>query len=303
MKDTNILHCKYQYYISLLQLAKDHCSQGCLADINCCLTSSPCYNAGTCLPNTPRNEERFTCKCPHAYEGQRCEKKRCNPGYKGKNCMEPITSCLGYKDGNLKPGKYTIIDNTGNPYQAFCQFSQNGYFAIAWTLIQSYTLENKDKFNKSLIFDYPVNQNHPSWIEYRLSKTRMDYIVNNSNIFWRITCNYNSDGLSGSDFVRARVVEAPLLINASENCFEVEHIVVRGHKCANCKAYMVNDGKRALYFDPKLSNENCDLKLANITMCGNEAENSFGYYHCVNPVHQCSSSPSSTTQLWLGGDM
>ena len=284
-----------------IQLVTDQCSQGCIADINCCLTSSPCHNAGTCLPTTSPNEDRFTCKCSDDYGGERCEKKRCNAGYKGKNCIEPIRSCLGYKDGNLEPGEYTIIDGAGKPYQVFCQFIQD--YNFGWTLIQSYSLENKDKFNKSLIFDHPVNQDHPSWIEYRLSKTRMDYIAAHSNIFWRITCNYNSDGLLGSDFVQARVVDAPLFTRAGRNCFRIERIAIRGHTCANCKAYMVNDGKRALYFDPKLSRENCGLKVANITMCGNEAENSFGYYHCVNPIHQCSSSPSSTTQLWLGGKM
>ena len=289
-------------YISRFQLATSQCSQGCEIDINCCLTSSPCYNAGTCLPTTSRDEERFKCKCPNAYEGKRCERKRCNPGYKGENCMEPIRSCLGYSDRNLQPGEYTIIDNDGNPYQVYCQFSKNDYFAIAWTLIQSYSLANKDKFNKSFIFDHPVNESSPSWDNYRLSKIRIDHIIDNSNAFWRITCNYNTDRLPGIDFVRARIDKAPLLnkYNDGENCFEVDHIAIRSHSCADCKVYMVNDGNRPLYFDPKRSNENCGMNVPNITMCGNEAENNFGYYHCVNSVHRCSSSPASTTQLWLG---
>ena len=53
--------------------------------------------------------------------------------------MEPIRSCLGYKDG--KTGKYTVIDGAGKPYQVFCQFTKD--YNFGWTLIQPIVLKIK----------------------------------------------------------------------------------------------------------------------------------------------------------------
>ena len=245
-----------------------------------------------------RDGQRFTCKCPDNYEGERCEKKRCKPGYKGEDCQEPIRSCLDYQDGSLLSGNYTIIDDTEIPYQVFCNFHS---FIWTWTLIQSYSLENKDKFNKSFTVNHPLNENRPSWLEYRLSKGRMNFIHRFSNTHWRITCNYNKEGVRPQDLVRARVNHTPFFNHSSGGCFPVEYINIRRYRYKNRQAFMVNDGIRPFYIDPKRSGQNCSFLVEDIVMCGSEAENSFGYYQCINPIHRCSSSPTSTTQVWLGG--
>ena len=209
-----------------------------------------------------------------------------------------IRSCRDHKDtGRRVSGYYTIIDGADNPYQVFCNFVRS----YAWTLIQSYSLENKDKFDKPFIVDHPLNENNSSWVEYRLSKIRMEYISHAvTSTRWRITCNYNTEKLKGSDLVRARVDQAPVFINAGKRCFTFEYISIRGYGCNNCQAFMANDGIQPLYFDLKRSEQDCGLNIPNIKVCNNtETETSFGYYRCINPIHRCSSSPNSTTQMWL----
>lgn len=289
--------------LSLLQLATDQCSkQGCISNINCCLTSSPCHNRGRCVPSGSGKARRFTCQCPDGYEGERCERKTCKPGYIGPDCNTRITSCLGYKDITTKNfGKYTLIDGTGNPYQVMCEFIKHNGFI--WTLVQSYSLANKDKFNESFAVNDPINEdNLDSMDRYRLSKVRIDLILSSSTR-WRITCK-NASRSTGNvrEIVRARLNQVPVFSNHTwEKCVKVEYINIRGHKCGNCRAFMVNDGVRPFYFDPKRSGEVCDFTVPDITMCGNEGENSFGYYNCINPSHRCSASNHSTTFMWLGG--
>ena len=278
-----------------------HCSKECIQNINCCQTSSPCFNGGTCVPFFLNRRKRFICKCRDKFEGQRCEKKRCQPGYTGEHCDMPIKSCIGYKNSGGDPGYYIVLDESNTPYQVYCDL----HHTTAWTLIQSFSLKNKDQFAKPFSTDHPVNEEHVSWIMYRLSDSRIRSILSQSNTRWRITCNYDKYGFRRRDFVQGNIADrGPFYRRYNSSCVKVHSIDIRGYGCGHpdhdCKAFMVNDGIHPFYIDPQLS-KNCGLNVQNITTCNGVAENSFGYYKCVNRAHHCSSSGNSTTQIWFGG--
>ena len=76
-------------------------------------------NGGTCVPRNQAGGKRFICQCTSHYMGERCEK--CETGYMGPTCHDPILSCHDYKDENHGPGVYTILVNYA-PIQVYCHF-------------------------------------------------------------------------------------------------------------------------------------------------------------------------------------
>ncbi|CAB4010127.1 Hypothetical predicted protein [Paramuricea clavata] len=215
-------------------------------------------------------------------------------------CEKKLKSCRDYKDGTRVPGNYTVVDKNGNPYQVFCDFNKN-YGANTWTLIQSYSLENKNGFASPFTMDNPRNEDNFTWIDYRLSVERMTYIHEQS-VKWRITCNYGTEGSLYNDYVRALIADVPLftLFTNQGKCVPVQRISIRGKTCINCKAYMVQSYELPLHFRAKQSNQ-CNFKVPQTQSCPPESEDNFGNYNCINPKHKCSSSSSATTQTWLGG--
>lgn len=273
----------------LLQVNTEQCNEGqCITDINCCLSSTPCYNGGTCIPS-PSQDQRFVCKC--------------RPGFKGKFCEKRIITCGDY-DENQIPGKYTIVDKNGNPYQVFCDFSRNN--GNSWTLIQSYSLENKKAYANPFTKNMPRNEDKFLWSDYRLSFERMAYIHEHS-LKWRITCNYDTERVRyDQDFVRASTAGLSLftLLTDEGQCVSVQRITITGYFCNNCRAHMIQSEELPLHFNGVKSIA-CgfnDFPNNGTTFCNDSEtqEDYFGYYNCTNPVHKCSSSSSSTTQTWLG---
>ena len=51
--------------------------------------------------------------------------------------------------GEKQSGLYTIIDDSSQSFQVFCDFDSEPGFA--WTLIQSFSLSNKDLFKVSSV--------------------------------------------------------------------------------------------------------------------------------------------------------
>ena len=91
-------------------------------------------------------------------------------------------------------------------------------------------------------------------------------------------------------------------------CVILEYINVRGHKCRDCKAYMVQTNNYRghsipLSFSSAMARM-CGFHLPERQACVGEfakKENNFGFFSCVNTNHRCSSSKDATTQIWFGG--
>ena len=186
-----------------------------------------------------------------------------------------------------------MFDTDKKLYEVFCDFDTNS--TMAWTLIQSYQYKNNHQFkNNPLTKDRPVNEDTPVWHSYRLSKSRMKSIQEDSSK-WRMTCRYDTDGLNYTDYVRGSNKELDILTYArGASCKEVEFINIRGHECTGCKADVFQGDTLTLHIYP--SNKKCSFQVINFPDC----EENFGYYNCINEKHRCTSSQKSTSQTWFG---
>ncbi len=114
------------------------------------------------------NNTRFACKC--------------RPGYQGRHCDQPITSCHGHinriKPKATRKGFYFIIDNDNKPFLVHCRYSWSNR-KRAWTLIQSYKSNQRDSFEAS------SNSANPNDVPYRMLYSRVKSIRQNSTE-WRI---------------------------------------------------------------------------------------------------------------------
>ena len=195
-----------------------------------------------------------------------------------------------------------MIDAKNNPFDVFCDF--DGSSNMTWTLIQSYSLENINIFkNLALYKDSPQNQNNPSWLQYRLSKSQMQFIQQDSSK-WRFTCAYETDNVSYTDYVRGLNSKVDILtFDGHGICVDLEYINIRGQNCSSCTAAMWQGQDAMVHFDSfHGNNKNCDFKPTASIPCLGEGEDNFGFYFCKNPKHRCSSSTQATTQTWFGGE-
>ena len=186
-------------------------------------------------------------------------------------------------------------------FDVFCDFDLNS--TNAWTLIQSYELQNKKTFAQKMFpVDFAVNSKSPCWDAYRLSKFRMQSIQEDSSKF-RVTCNYDTDGVVYRDYLQVATDQIDILTYASGgSCILVEEIDIRGESCKNCTAYIVQNFRYPLHSDSYYSaSRSCEFQPAGSLYCGGKGEDNFGFYDCANPAHRCSSAQSSTTQTWFGG--
>lgn len=195
-----------------------------------------------------------------------------------------------------------MFDDKMTLYEVFCDFDL--HTQTVWTLVVSYELQNKTNFDKPYNEDWPVNEELPRWDEYRLSKSRMQSIQNDSSKF-RITCKYDTDGLVYDDFLMANKEQVDILnfkylhTTFPVVCSFVEYVNIRGEDCAFCTLILYQD-YYTLHADSNKTHNGCDFKSSGSKKCGNSGEDNFGHYYCVNPVHRCSSSANATTQVWLG---
>ena len=189
-----------------------------------------------------------------------------------------------------------MLDFENKPFNVFCDFNANN--SKTWTLIQSYQENKKYLFWRQFSLDYPLNENNPSWSEYRLSKGRMKSIERDS-IKWRFTCCYNADGVIYTDYAQGKKVEINILdFNGGGRCVKMEYINVLGRACRNCTAYWIQDTSVPFHFNPEsFQATKCDFNPTGPLECH---EDYFGVYDCQNTQHRCSSSNVATTQTWFG---
>ncbi len=258
--------------------------------------STSCSPAPACLVNPCKNGGTHEPLFPAKYGAPRF-KCHCSPGYAGFLCHDVVKSCRGYSKGSRVPKIYRVFDDNMNLFDVYCDFDSSS--TMTWTLIQSFQLQNNDLFaRRAFAVDYPVSETTPGWDAYRLSKSRMQSIQQDTRKF-RITCNYDVDGVIYRDYIQVAKDRFDLIVTTSNGvCIEVEWINIRGQMCKNCTALLYNGGSAFHSDSYRANSKNCEFKPTDSVY----SEDNFGLYSCINQVHRCTSSQSATTQTWFGGD-
>ena len=109
------------------------------------------------------NKRRYDCTCPVGFWGHRCQ-------FKVRSCRDVL---LGHE---TKPnGFYSVFDQDDILFQAYCDFNSEPNFA--WTLIMSYSFQNRGAFMQKpfYLYDMEINQNAHQWD--RLSLVTTPYAI------------------------------------------------------------------------------------------------------------------------------
>ena len=280
----------------------------CSMKYNCCQQPDLCPRNKVCKPFHSSTEpwKRFTCEC--------------RDGYHGKNCDQPIRSCAGYFNVRHKSGEYIVVDSQNAKYKVYCHFDSDS----AWTLVQSYSYENvrhdgnldSRQLQKPLWEDKPVIENNLELSAYRLGKSRMECIKNNST-FLLFTCNYEKHrDIKNSDYVQI-YLQNTTKSSGDENVDVIQldtgHTYteqsratvgkVRGKigdcDLSRCQIQLAQNKERSLHVHFSDSNSPpCEFNTGS-----NELRHCafFGsYHHHTVEGHSCIEYQHSTTQLWFG---
>ena len=127
----------------------------------------------------------------------------------------------------------------------------------------------------------------------------MESIANQSSHV-RATCNFNTDGLNFTDYLRAKLTDIDVMRKKFDDCRNYEYINVRGYGCHDCTAVFVQQDMWHAHVDSYHDyGAGCQLKASG-AIKDPAGEDDFGWYETVNPIHRCSSNNNSTTQWWFG---
>ena len=183
-------------------------------------------------------------------------------------------------------------------HQTFCDFTSEN--AFLWTLLESFRLANKNEFqNKKFYQDHRVNQKSFTWNKFRLSLPIMNSTLNHCTHF-RATCNFNTDGLVTTHYLRGKPTDLNIQLLNSEPCVKLEFINIRGYDCYDWTVKMTQTINWHLHFD-SYNVELCQFRSArngSVKLPG--GEDNFGYYQTINPLHRCTTGENATTQWWFG---
>ena len=225
----------------------------------------------------------------------------CPPAFSGYKCQFVLRSCkdvMKYKDVSIK-GIYEIVGNSNNSFPVYCDFGSEP--GMAWTLIQSHSLGNNGAFVGKPFYqhDMPINQDTLDWSSYRLSMSRIKSIQKVST-HWRATCNFITDGVDYRDYWRVSLTSLDLLVKppTPDFCLFSEFVNVRGNECTNCTVLSAYSNVWTLHMDSWFgSSKGCEFNGLSGAVYN---EDNFGNYEATNPAFRCTSSQSSTSQIWLG---
>ena len=143
-----------------------------------------------------------------------------------------------------------------------------------------------------------MNQNFFKWNKFRLSLPIMNSTLRHSTHF-RATCNFNTDGLVTTDYLRGKTTELNILLLKGKLCVTLEYINIRGYQGYNSSVMMTQEIWH-LHTDSHYGGNVCPFNSAKSGSIGGNGEDNFGYYDITNPSHRCSSVDDSTTQWWFG---
>ena len=227
-------------------------------------------------------------------------------GYYGRFCQKrSATSCKEQlqKNGGNQSGVYELFDPANmSMYEVFCDaISEKGF---VWTLIESFSFRNNNEFaDKAFYEDFPVNQDAFSWNKFRLSLPLMNVTANRSTHV-RATCNFNTEELRYSDYLRAKLTDIDVMrLRDFFGCKKYEFISVRGYNCTNCTSDFIQKDIWHAHIDSYYGGTQRGCQCTRISVGavkGLTGEDNFGWYGTVNTNHSCVSSDDSTTQWWFG---
>ena len=202
--------------------------------------------------------------------------------------------------GVTASGIYLLYNPELVPFSAYCDFANSESAGAAWTLIESFSLDNKGAHNISFYAaSSSINQKQPTnWATFRFAQRRAVRIAEYST-HWRATCNFEQRGTVYQDYIRANLTENNILLNPrAENgyCAKYEFVNIRGHHCVNCTALTYHYNYH-FHIDSFQSAGRCDFDG---TSGAADSEDNFGEYVVTNPLFSCTAGGNSTTQFWLG---
>ena len=116
---------------------------------------------------------------------------------------------------------------------------------------------------------------------------------------FRATCNFNTDGVVTTDYLRAKTTDCNILLLNRATCVKMEYINIRGYECYNCNAKI---SKKSWHvYAPSYHIEPCQFTSPRDgSVVLPNGEDNFGHYNTINPLHRCTSANDATTQWWFG---